>query len=343
VTLDGFPIIGGGPAGAAAALVILQAGGRPEIYEKSPFPRHKLCGEFFTPEVLPVLEQIGAAGRFLAAGPARVTHAELHFQKHSRRFRLPEPAFGLSRYVFDDLLLRTALGRGAALRRRRASFPARPAVWAIGRWIVSHRGRRAFGFKAHFDGPAGDAVELFFFEGGYCGLCAIEGGRTNVCGLAGEDLLREYAFAPARLLGSIPHLRGRLAALTPATRWHISGPLRFGFAEMPDAAVLAAGDAVCFVDPFSGSGLLGAVQTGAWAGNAAVESAEGADWRRCCLHHRQLCFSFYRRQLAATTIIRRLLSLGWAEPLAGIVPPSLLFRLTRPGLQRGLDGHLPAG
>lgn len=332
--LETFPIIGGGPAGAAAALAVARAGGRPLIYEKSSLPRHKLCGEFFSPETLAALDRIGAAEGFLRLRPARVSHAELHFAKHRRRFALPEPGYGLSRYAFDDFLLRAAVGHGAELRRERVINPTGPAVWAIGRSIVSPRGRRAFGFKAHYSGRPNDAVELYFFPGGYCGLCPIEGGKTNVCGLAGEDLLGRYGFQVDRLTETVPRLRERLAPLARESPWHVAGPLRFGPAPRPQGALLAAGDAACFADPFTGSGLLAAVQTGAWAGAALLEAAQGARWSNCCSHHSRFCSSFFRTQLATTAIIRRLLSLGWVEQLAGLVPGSLLFRLTRPASRR---------
>ncbi len=329
--LEGIRIIGGGPAGAAAALTIASSGGRPVVYEKSVFPRHKICGEFFTPEILPALERIGAAEAFLALHPARMAYAELHFSRHCRRFRLPEPAYGLSRYACDDFLLRMAVEQGAELRRERATGAAGPGVLAVGRSIVSRRGRRIFGFKAHFSGPSSDAVELHFFPGGYCGFSPIEGGRTNVCGVAAEELLQKYGFVVERLVESIPRLRGRLAPLEPVSRWLLVGPLRFGWAPRHGAGgLLAAGDAACFVDPFSGSGLLGAVQTGIWAGEAALRAAEGEDWSDCGAQHRRRCASFYGRQLVTTAIIRRLVSLGWAETLAGLLPGWLLFRLTRP-------------
>ncbi|MBI3667461.1 MAG: hypothetical protein HY236_14750, partial [Acidobacteria bacterium] len=269
---ENFPIIGGGPAGAAAALAVLRNGGRPLIYEKSAFPRHKLCGEFFSPEALPALEEIGAAEGFLRLKPARVTHAELHFARSSRRFSLPEPAYGLSRYAFDDFLLRLAVERSAELRHEQATNPASPAVLATGRSVASTRGRRTFGFKAHFSGPANNAVELYFFPGGYCGVNPIEGGKTNVCGLAREDLLGRHGFRVERLIESLPRLKERLAPLAQENRWRVSGPLRYGLAHDAEDSLLRIGDAACFVDPFTGTGLLAAVQTGIWAGAALLRA-----------------------------------------------------------------------
>ena len=317
---DSVSIIGAGPAGAAAALAVVTAGGRALVYEQSAFPRHKVCGEFFTPEIIPLLQQIGLAAEFRALLPAVVSRAELHFDGRCRRFPLPEPALGLSRWTFDDFLLRAALARGASLRRERA--PALPgAIRAAGRAAASPRGRRLFGFKAHFSGPASDAVELFFFSGGYCGLCPIERGLTNVCGLIDEARFRDCAFDGDALLDRLPRLRSRLHALDRRSSWLLTGPLRFGRAPH---RTLAAGDAACFLDPFTGSGLLAAVQTGLWAGQAALRPSDGPAW------YRRRCSSFYRRQLAASAIARRLLSLGCAGHLAAFLPGALLFRLTRP-------------
>jgi flavin-dependent dehydrogenase len=307
-------ILGAGPAGTAAALSLCRAGLPVTLHERSHFPRHKVCGEFYTAEILPVLEELGVAGEFLARVPARITHAELHFGRATRRFRLPETAFGLSRYAFDDLLRRAALQFGARLT---SDPPQQPAVIATGRHANAPRGQRVFGFKAHFTGPGTDAVQLYFLPGGYCGACAVEGGKINVCGLASETLLARIGFRPERLLPP------PLAELSPATRWYLTGPLRFGPAPRPRTGTLTAGDALCFVDPFTGTGLLAAVRTGSWAGEAL---AGGPDYAARCR-------DFYRRQLSTTTIIRKALSWGFAGQLAGLVPASLLYRLTRPRLQ----------
>jgi len=314
-----FTVVGCGPAGAATALALCRAGVPPVVYEKSAFPRHKVCGEFFSAEILPALDRIGMAGQFLAALPARVTHGELHFARSGRRFPLPETGFGLSRYTFDEMLYRAVLERGAEVRQERLLKPTGPAVWAGGRAVAEPHGRRPFGFKAHFAGPAGDAVELYFFPGGYCGTCPIENGLTNVCGLASEDVLAAHQFRPDSMLAAAPRLAERLRPLERHTRWMFSGPLRYGPPPPPRVGMIAAGDAACFVDPFTGTGLLAAIETGTWAGEALLMWSSKVN--RTPLP---------RRQLAAAALIRRAVELGWAESLAGLIPASLLYRLTRP-------------
>ena len=125
-------VLGGGPAGSAAALAALRHGARDapvRVIEKSRLPRHKVCGEFFSPEIGPELDQLGAWSAFLAAGPARVRRTVLHFGTRQKSSRLPEAAYGLSRYAFDRILLDQARAAGAEL----ASEGESPLIVATGR------------------------------------------------------------------------------------------------------------------------------------------------------------------------------------------------------------------
>ncbi|HBY63574.1 MAG TPA: hypothetical protein DEH78_27430, partial [Solibacterales bacterium] len=99
-----------------------------------------------------------------------------------------------------------------------------------------------FGFKAHFVGPANDAVELYFFRGGYVGVNPVEGGVTNVCGLCDERLL-----PPDSVIERLPALRRRLEGMTQEFAWLHTGPLVFR--HRFDESSYLAGDALSFVDP----------------------------------------------------------------------------------------------
>lgn len=312
-------ILGGGPAGSSAALAALARGASVTVCERSILPRHKVCGEFLSPEIARELENLNAWSAFVGAGPARIRRMALHFGTRSKESLLPETAWGLSRYRFDHLLRQAAQDRGALLV---PSLDRAPDVMATGRpGSKSPRGRRLFGFKAHFAGPANDAVELFFFDGIYVGISPIENGGTNVCGLGPENVLAKLGFDYDALVQRNPALRTRLAPLERQMPWLSVGPLEYR--QSRNASAYLAGDALSFVDPFTGSGLFAAVKTGALAGTAAVEQVPHA------LHHSR-CRATLKKPFLVASVLRRILDTGWADALAAFVPGRLLFTLTRP-------------
>lgn len=318
---------GAGPAGSSAAIAASLAGARVMLYDHSRFPRHKVCGEFLSPGIIGELHKLGVFEQFLARRPAPIRRLSLWFGTKQAGAHLPDEAFGLSRYAFDDLLFTRARELGAAVIRARPESPPEPLVIAHGRAASDKpaRGRRLFGFKAHFDGPADDAIELYFSRHAYVGVSPIENGRTNVCGLAPEWRLRQSGFEFDDIVDSFPPLRDRLRPLRRSMEWLAAGPLVFGnrFRHRGAQWTYPAGDALSFVDPFTGSGILAAVATGALAGTCAATGIAAAQYLKLC-----------RAQLAApfrfSSVFRTVLSFGWADRLGPLVPPELLFRLTRP-------------
>ena len=106
-------IIGSGPAGSAAAFAARRHGAGVNLVEKSRLPRHKVCGEFLSPEIVPLLEDLCVSGRFADAAPARVRRVFIRFGRREKCAVLSEPAYGLSRFVFDKLLFDAAVDAGA--------------------------------------------------------------------------------------------------------------------------------------------------------------------------------------------------------------------------------------
>jgi geranylgeranyl reductase family protein len=109
-------IIGAGPAGSIAALVLARAGARVALVDKVRFPRDKACGDLVGPRGVQVLEDLAIAvpgsipiGDMLVVGPT------------GRRVRLPcfpgltYPGRGIAvpRATFDDLLRNEAIAAGA--------------------------------------------------------------------------------------------------------------------------------------------------------------------------------------------------------------------------------------
>ena len=93
-------VVGGGPAGAAAAQRLVAAGADVMVLDKESFPRHKLCAGWITPEVVTDL-QLDISGY----PHSFLTLSRLHF--HLRGLHLPVPCVqhSIRRFEFDHWLL----------------------------------------------------------------------------------------------------------------------------------------------------------------------------------------------------------------------------------------------
>jgi flavin-dependent dehydrogenase len=145
-------------------------------------------------------------------------------------------------------------------------------------------GRRAEGsrsraslvaFKAHLEGARGEArtCEIYFYRGGYGGLSPVEGGLSNLCFIARARDVRAHGSDAERVMREVL-MRNRRAARTlesarARTRWLGVSIESFGRrAPVPAAGLLAVGDAASFIDPFTGSGMLMALESGELAAQA---------------------------------------------------------------------------
>lgn len=312
-------ILGGGPAGACAAIAACREGATVRILERSKFPRHKVCGEFLSPGVQQPLEALGLWPEFRNLQPAIIRRMRIRAGSAEKSQALPETAFGVSRYALDAWLWDRALQYGTQHISR-----GQPNVITTGRASVQPRGGRLFGFKAHFTGPPDDAVELYFEQARYVGVNCVEQGVTNVCGLAPEEELRRWGFDVDRMLRQDAALQARLAPLQRQWEWIFTGPLEFRNRLALSSGAYMAGDALSFVDPFTGSGLLCAMLTGSMAGRAAARRTPVDQYLRDCskLLNRPFQFSSALRRIAATRA---------AGPLLRLAPAGLIFRRTRPG------------
>jgi flavin-dependent dehydrogenase len=265
-----------------------------------------------------VLSRLGVLDSFLACHPFRICRFEIHVGRRKKRATLDEPAYGLSRYAFDHILWERAVRAGAV-----PGDHGTPDIIATGRPAGTRlRSDRLFGFKAHFEGPVDDAVELYFLERAYIGISCVEGGRTNVCGLAPEDLLTSLEFRPERIFERHSALKQRVDPLAPAMDWIFTGPLEF-LQNWSATDAYYAGDALSFVDPFTGSGLLSATLTGSLAGYFAANKRPVTEYVNAARFELEEPFLY-------ASMLRRILSSVWAERLLPVAPGRLLFRLTRP-------------
>jgi len=120
-------VVGAGPAGSIAALVLARAGARVALVDKARFPRDKACGDLVGPRGLQLLADLGLpeppgldVGHLVVVGPSnrRAVLTCLDGTAYPGRGRV------VTRCVFDDALRDAALSVGAVPIEGRAGDPA---------------------------------------------------------------------------------------------------------------------------------------------------------------------------------------------------------------------------
>lgn len=112
---DDVLVVGGGPAGAAAAVALARGGARVTLVEREAGAREKVCGEFLGPDAARLLETLGVSLPGLGAAPIRA--GRLASGRHAARWALPFAAWSLPRAVMDEALLDQAASAGARVLR----------------------------------------------------------------------------------------------------------------------------------------------------------------------------------------------------------------------------------
>lgn len=109
-------VIGAGPAGSSAAAALADRGHRVLLVERERFPRHKVCGEFLSPEAQGTLAALGLYPALAQLEPVHLRHVEVYAaQGQALRRPLPGTAWGISRYALDAALAQAAVDRGVTL------------------------------------------------------------------------------------------------------------------------------------------------------------------------------------------------------------------------------------
>ncbi|KGO86864.1 FAD-dependent oxidoreductase [Flavobacterium rivuli WB 3.3-2 = DSM 21788] len=211
-------IIGGGLAGLASAIHLSKQGLSVIVIEKSGYPRHKVCGEYISNEILPYLE-------WLDVDVSTLNPTQLHrleFSTTTRRAitaQLPLGGFGISRFTLDNFLYLKALANGCMfiedtvndvfiqddmfrVQTKNDMYMSKIVLGAFGkRSNIDQQLARSFigtkspwlAVKAHYSGNfPNDLVALHNFSGGYCGVSKVEDNKINICYLADYATFKQY-------------------------------------------------------------------------------------------------------------------------------------------------------
>ena len=201
-------IAGGGLAGLTSAIHLSKFNKKVLLIEKNRYPKHKVCGEYISNEVLPYLNSLGIYP--LKEGAKKISKVQISTVKSNLiQGDLPLGGFGMSRYFLDNLMANKAISNGVTIVKdsvdsvdfeeesftvqtnKSGIFYSKITIGAFGkRSALDVKMNRKFiqkkspylAVKTHVKGDFPEnLVGLHNFKGGYCGVSKVENDSINLC------------------------------------------------------------------------------------------------------------------------------------------------------------------
>ena len=171
-------------------------------------------------------------------------------------------------------------------------------------------------FKAHLEGArvAEGACEIYFYPGGYGGLSSVESGLSNFCFIASAKDVRACASDAERVMREVVTRNSRaaytLARAQTRTEWLGVSLESFGRQEpVPVDGLLTIGDAAAFIDPFTGSGMLMALESGELAAGVIMDHLQdlrkGESFAAIARDYRTIYRQRFAARLRVCALLRR--------------------------------------
>lgn len=285
-------VVGGGLAGAMAALRLAAAGRDVLLVEKERGAHDKVCGEFLSPEAVHYLRAAGVDP--VELGAESVDRLRVSVASRTVAVDLPFSALSLSRSVLDEALLARAVDRGCRMLRGSAvaSLLRHDHRWSAGlssgatvlaghvflatgkhdlRGWARAAGRQndLVGFKLHGrlapepTNALRGGMELFLFRDGYGGLSLVEDGIANLCLVVRKARLQRLGGWPALLrtmLAECAALRTLLKDAQPLWERPLAiSSIPYGYLASRAAAghdgLWPVGDQIAVIPSFTGDGM----------------------------------------------------------------------------------------
>ncbi|MCF6348785.1 MAG: NAD(P)/FAD-dependent oxidoreductase [Flavobacteriaceae bacterium] len=285
-------IVGGGLAGLVSAIHLSKQGIEVLVIEKNTYPRHKVCGEYVSNEVLPYLQSLGVDP--LKLGAKKINRFMLSTPKNKViETQLPLGGFGISRYTLDHALVQKSKENGAIIiqdtvtdikflddefsiiTKNGGSYKAKVVIGAHGkRSNIDVTLNRNFiknkspllAVKTHLKGDfPDDLVALHNFKGGYCGLSKVENDSINVCYIADFKSFQKFKNIQdfqQKILYKNTYLKNVFENSEPVFSKPLTiSQLSFSSKKPVEQHVLMCGDSAGMIHPLSGNGMSMAIRS----------------------------------------------------------------------------------
>jgi flavin-dependent dehydrogenase len=355
-------ISGGGPAGAAAAIVLARRGVRVLVAERDRFPRDAACGDTLSPGAVAELRALGLEAPIGERGtPLRGVRVVRGRREEVIDHHGDAVGLAIRRRDLDALLLEAAAAAGAQVREatrvvgplldegsrpvvrgavletagRQVRVPATVTIAAEGRrstlasavgLLREPRGPRRCAFSAHFAGVTGldERREIHLGRGHDLCVAPLPGGLACVCLVGRGAAEGDGRTVLLDALSRDPRLGERSAGASLVSPVTSVDNRAIDVLGAGAPGLLLAGDAAGIVEPMTGEGLRLAVRGGVLAAQVALAVLE----QPALQGHRRLA-RLRRQELGRVLRLSRLLKEVAAIPSAGWLAPAVLRRFTR--------------
>lgn len=358
-------IIGGGLAGLTSAIHLSRFGLKVAVIEKNEFPKHKVCGEYISNEVLSYLESLGL--NISELKPSNINKLEFSTSKGKIiSTNLPLGGFGISRYELDNYLYQKAIANSCQIiqdtvidiyfTKNEFSISTSEALELKSKIVIGAFGKRSnmdqklnrdfiqkkspwLAVKAHYSGGfSNDLVGLHNFKGGYCGVSKVENDIINICYLADYETFKQYKNIE-EFQSEVVCKNPNLKAIFEKTTMFFEKPLTisqisFEKKETVENHILMIGDTAGLIHPLCGNGMAMAIHSAKIASELVIDFIENRISSRKELEekYRQEWNDNFKSRLATGRFLSRLLR---NEKLASflmqllIILPMLLPRIIK--------------
>ncbi|MFT3796287.1 NAD(P)/FAD-dependent oxidoreductase [Flavobacterium sp.] len=358
-------IAGGGLAGLTAAIHLSKIGIAVTLVDKNEFPKHKVCGEYISNEVLPYLNWLGVNPENLH--PAHISKIVFSTGKGKKLDGdLPLGGFGLSRYALDFYLYQIALEYGCQVIRETITsidfkdnrfsvalsndqiLQSEMVIGAFGkRSNIDQKMHRHFigkkspwlAVKGHFKGTlSDDVVGLHNFRGGYCGVSKVENDIINICYLADFPTFKAYKNIDEyqkEVLYQNPELKQVFENTEPIFDKPMTiSQISFDKKDCVENHILMIGDTAGLIHPLCGNGMAMAIHSAKIASeligqyfNGAITSRESLEKQYTMTWNKQFSSRLRIGRWLGSLLQRQTLS-EWALNVVAFFP-SLLPKIIR--------------
>lgn len=309
-------ILGGGLAGLTAAIHLSKLGHKITVVEKNEYPKHKVCGEYISNEVVDYFNWLGLEAVLAQSHPINTFRLEID-QNNFSEVELPLGGFGISRYLLDDLLYQKAkaqnckfihdsvvdisfqndlftviLSSGQEIETQIAigSFGKRSNIDVTLKRNFIQKKSHWLAQKAHYKGSFSDGVVgLYPFEGGYCGVSKVEKDILDICYIVQTEVFKKYKNIQdfsENILFENQALKEVLKNAESIFENPLSiSQISFDNKKAVENHILMIGDSAGLIHPLCGNGMAMAIHSAKIASELIDESLRQKNFSRKLLEH----------------------------------------------------------